>query len=45
MEYETNDDQELSLVQREVMEECMEYADNVARSEEDGWFYADDEGE
>jgi len=41
MEYESDYDHELALVLRDVMEECMEYGDNMARSEEDGWFYAD----
>lgn len=45
MEYESNVDQEFLLVQREVMEECMEIADKMARRKEDGCFYADEEGE
>jgi len=45
VKYENDFDHEQSLVQRDVMEECMEYGDNMARSEEEGWFYADVEGE
>ena len=33
-------------VMREIRDEAMEYAANVQRSEEDGWFYSDiDEGD
>ena len=45
MEYEHGFDPELALVQQVVMEECLEYVNNVARSAEEGWFYADEKGE
>ncbi|MDP2792909.1 MAG: hypothetical protein Q8O25_02320 [Sulfurisoma sp.] len=32
-------------VMREIREEAMDYATNVQRSEEGGWFYSDDDGE
>ena len=40
-EYDTQHDEAM----REVLEETMEYAANVHRAEEDGWFYPDDDGE
>ena len=32
---------EMTQIQREITEECMEYGENMQRSEEDGWFYDD----
>ncbi len=32
-------------VMREIFEEVNEYAENLQRSDEDGWFYPDDGGE
>lgn len=29
----------------EILEEASEYAENCQRSEEDGWFYSDDDGD
>ena len=34
---------EIAQLQREITEECMEYGENMARSDEDGWFYPDDD--
>ena len=30
-------------VMEEILHECNEYADNYQRSEEDGWFYSDED--
>jgi hypothetical protein len=40
-EYDTHRDEEM----REIYDEAMEYAANVHRADEDGWFYPDDDGE
>ncbi len=40
-EYDTQHDEAM----RELRNEAMEYAANVHRAEEDGWFYPDDDGE
>lgn len=42
MEYENYDFDYYDEVQREIVEECMEYEENMARSEEHGWFYAEE---
>ncbi len=34
---------EIAQIQREITEECMEYGENMARSDENGWFYPDDD--
>ena len=36
---------QMDETQREILEECMEYGEDMARSDEDGWFYADDDGD
>lgn len=41
MDYEDDYVQELADIRKEIVEECMEYEDNWARAEEDGWFYSD----
>ena len=40
MDYEYEDNESLA----EIAEERREYQDNLNRSEEDGWFYSDDDG-
>lgn len=32
---------EMAQIQREITEECMEYGENMQRSEDEGWFYPD----
>lgn len=32
-------------IMQEILEETNEYAENYQRSDEDGWFYPDEEGE
>ena len=48
MEQAMNDYDEYDAYQaevtREIREEANEYADNVHRAEEDGWFYPDEDG-
>lgn len=41
MDYEYEDNESLS----EIAEERREYQNNLNRSEEDGWFYSDDDGD
>lgn len=36
-------DSDMYEAQREILEECDEYAENWQRSEEDGWFYSDED--
>lgn len=36
-------DDEMAEAQREILEEGAEYAENWQRSEEDGWFYSDND--
>jgi len=38
------DNKDVEDVNREIMEEIGEYQENTHRSEEDGWFYSDDDG-
>lgn len=46
MDYEDEYLRELEDIQKEIVEEYMGYAENYARSEEQGWFYSDrDDGE
>lgn len=40
-EYDTLQDE----VMQEIRDDAMEYADNVHRAEEDGWFYSDSDTE
>ncbi len=40
-DYDADRDAEM----REIMEEMNEYSENAHRSEEDGWFYSDNDGE
>lgn len=42
MDYEYEEFAELEEIHREILEECMEYGENMARSEEDGWFYPEE---
>ncbi len=35
--YEDYDD-EIAQIQREITEECMEYGENIQRSEDEDWF-------
>lgn len=32
-------------VMHEILDECNEYADNCQRSEDEGWFYPDEDAE
>jgi len=43
MEYEDNNGRELEDIQHDVIKERIEYEENLARSEDDGWFYPDAE--
>ncbi len=45
MEYEDDNSRELEDIQHDIVEERMEYEENLARSEEDGWFYPDTDAE
>lgn len=36
-------DGEMAQIQREITEECMEYGENTQRSEDEGWFYPDED--
>lgn len=45
MEYEYEYDCEMEETNREITEECMEYQENMNRSEEEGWFYPDGDEE
>jgi hypothetical protein len=44
-DYESNDHHDSSEedARREVMDELTEYQENSYRSEEEGWFYADED--
>ncbi len=46
-DYESNEQYDSSAedAHREVMEELTEYQENSYRSEEEGWFYADEDGQ
>lgn len=39
-----HDDYEDNEAQMEISKERQEYQDNLNRSEEDGWFYSDEDG-
>lgn len=36
---------QIDEIQREILQECMEYGEDMARSDEEGWFYADNDVE
>ncbi len=38
-------DGEMEQIQREISEECMEFGENMQRSEDEGWFYSDEDAE
>lgn len=44
MEIDYQESEQLAETQREILEECNEYAENCWRAENDGWFYSDDDG-
>lgn len=43
-EYNYQDDYDYQETQREIREEIWDYAESMARSEEEGWFHPDREG-
>lgn len=43
MNEESAYEDEMNEIRREIQEECQEYGENMQRSEDDGWFYSDDE--
>lgn len=43
-EYNYQDDYDYQETQREIREEVWDYAESMARSEEEGWFHPDREG-
>ena len=51
MEYEYEESEypeemdEIARIHSEIQEECQEYGENMQRSEDEGWFYPDDDGE
>jgi hypothetical protein len=45
MENESDYGEEQAQINREIIEECQEYGENMHRSDEEGWFYPDDESE
>ena len=34
---------EMTQIQREITEECMEYGENIQRAQDEGWFYSDED--
>jgi hypothetical protein len=46
-DYESSEQYDSSAedARREVMEELTEYQENSCRSEEEGWFYSDEDGQ
>ena len=45
MEYESDCGEEQAQINQEIIEECQEYGENIHRSDEEGWFYPDEESE
>jgi len=44
VQYRDTDDYDSQETEREIREELLDYAESMARSEKDGWFYPDREG-
>ena len=43
-EFESQDEsEELGRIHSEIQEECQEYGENMQRSEDEGWFYPDED--
>ena len=43
-EFESQDEsEELGRIRSEIQEECQEYGENMQRSEDEGWFYPDED--
>jgi hypothetical protein len=45
MNEDTAYDDEMNQIQQEIQEECQEYGENMQRSEDEGWFYSDEDGD
>ncbi len=45
MNEESAYEDEMNDIRQEIQEECQEYGENMQRSEDEGWFYSDDNSE
>ena len=36
---------EMNEIRREIQEECQDYGENMQRSEDEGWFYPDEDAD